>query len=230
MNSVRSYREYCPIARASEIFAERWTPLVVRNLLYGCTTFSDIARGVPSMSRSLLIKRLAELERCGVVRRTQKPGSRGSLYELTDAGRDLAGVLDALGEWGERWLEVTTEHTDPGFVLWSWTKFYVDQKRLPPGRLVVEFTFPDEPPANRRYWFLVDSGRAELCYSDPGGTPDLYVVARSGPFARWHIGEVEWDDALASGGITVTGPVRLRSILPTWNRRAPVRTVAHRTS
>lgn len=88
---MRSYREYCPIARASEIVAERWTPLVIRNLLYGCRTFSDIARGVPAMSRSLLIKRLKELQRAGVVAKT----ADGS-YELTEAGADLAGVIESL--------------------------------------------------------------------------------------------------------------------------------------
>lgn len=103
---MRTYREYWGIARASEILVERWTPLVVRNLLYGCTTFSEIARGVPTMSRSLLIKRLKELERAGVVRKTSAGGRPG--YELTDAGADLAGVIDALGTWGERWLDVTS--------------------------------------------------------------------------------------------------------------------------
>ena len=85
---MRSYREYCPIARASEIVAERWTPLVIRNLLYGCHTFTEIARGVPAMSRSLLIKRLKELERSGVIMKTAD-----GTYQLTDAGADLAGVI-----------------------------------------------------------------------------------------------------------------------------------------
>jgi DNA-binding HxlR family transcriptional regulator len=115
---MRSYREYCPIARASEILAERWTPLVIRNLLYGCHTFTEIARGVPAMSRSLLIKRLKELERNGVIVKTAD-----GTYQLTDAGADLAGVIEALEVWGERWLEITTEHTDPGFVLWAWAKY-----------------------------------------------------------------------------------------------------------
>ena len=83
---VRSYGEYCPIARASEIVAERWTPLVIRNLLYGCRTFSDIARGVPAMSRSLLIKRLKELQRAGVVRK-----AADGTYELTDA--DVGSII-----------------------------------------------------------------------------------------------------------------------------------------
>lgn len=210
---MRSYREYCPIARASEIVAERWTPLVVRNLLYGCRTFSEIARGVPAMSRSLLIKRLKELERAGIVTKLAAGG-----YELTSAGADLAAVIEALGHWGERWLEVTTEHTDPGFVLWSWARYYIDVDKLPSSRTLVEFTFPEEPPTNRRYWLLAEGGSAELCYAHPGGDPDVFVVATSDAFTRWHVGALEWRRALAEGSIQVTGATRLARTLPLWNR------------
>jgi DNA-binding HxlR family transcriptional regulator len=210
---VRSYREYCPIARASEILAERWTFLVVRNLLNGCGTFSQIARGVPTMSRSLLIKRLTELQRAGVVRKTES-----GTYELTDAGTDLAGVIEALGVWGERWVEVTTEHTDPGFVLWAWTKYHLDTTALPERRVVVEFTFPDEAPTNRRYWLLAEHGAAEVCYSHPGGDADVFVTAGSEAFTRWHLGQIDWRRALADGSISVTGPRRLANAVPRWNR------------
>jgi DNA-binding HxlR family transcriptional regulator len=210
---MRSYREYCPIARASEIVAERWTPLVVRNLLYGCHTFTEIARGVPAMSRSLLIKRLKELERGGVV---VKAGD--GTYQLTDAGADLARVVEALGTWGERWLAVTTEHSDPGFVLWAWAKYYLDPDTLPDRRVLVEFTFPDERPTNRRYWLLAEHRSAELCYSHPGGEPDVFVNARSEAFTRWHLGNLDWRRALADGSITVSGPTKLARAVPTWNR------------
>lgn len=208
-----TYREYCPIARASEILAERWTPLVVRNLLYGCRTFSEIARGVPAMSRSLLIKRLKELRRAGVV--VKAPDGT---YELSEAGADLVGVIDALGAWGERWLEVTTEHTDPGFVLWSWARFYLAADELPEARVLVEFVFPQEPPTNRRYWLLAQGGLAELCYSHPGGEADVLVTAGSEAFTRWHIGTLGWSHALADGSISVVGPSTLVRSLPRWNR------------
>ena len=209
---MRSYKEYCPIARASEIVAERWTPLVIRNLLYGCRTFSDIARGVPAMSRSLLIKRLKELQRAGVVRKADD-----GTYELTEAGADLAGVIEGLRAWGDRWLELTTEHTDPGFVLWSWARYFVATDQLPARRVLVEFAFPDEPPTNRRYWLLADAGTAELCYSHPGGEPDLLVTARSEAFTQWHLGALPWRRAIAEGAIEVAGPTGLARQLPRWN-------------
>jgi hypothetical protein len=184
----------------------------VRNLLYGCRTFTEIARGVPAMSRSLLIKRLKELERAGVVRK-----AADGTYELTDAGADLAGVINSLGEWGERWLDVTTEHSDPGFVLWSWARYFLDTVALPEERVLVEFTFPEEPPTNRRYWLLAEKHAAELCYSHPGGEPDVYVTAASEAFTRWHLGALAWRTALADGAITLDGNPRLRRQLPTWN-------------
>ena len=113
------YGQYCPIARGAEIFANRWTPIIVRNLLVGCRTFTEILDGAPGMPRSLLTERLRQLEHVGVVTRTPSPRRRGFLYELTDAGRELQAVCDALGAWGARWLELTPAHLDAGIVLWS---------------------------------------------------------------------------------------------------------------
>jgi DNA-binding HxlR family transcriptional regulator len=209
---VRSYRQYCPIARASEIVAERWTPLVIRNLLYGCHTFTDIARGVPAMSRSLLIKRLKELQRSGVVVK-----AADGTYRLTPAGTDLAGVIEALETWGERWLDVTTEHTDPSFALWAWARYHIDREKLPDRRVLVEFTFPDEPPTNRRYWLLAEHRSAEMCYSHPGGETDVFVTARSEAFTRWHLGALDWRRALDDGSISVSGTTALTRAIPTWN-------------
>ena len=97
-----TYRQYCPIARASEILAERWNPLIVRNLMFGADTFSAIARGVPTMSRSMLLKRLAELERAGVIESWVNPEGRDHNYRLTEAGADLAGIIGGLATWGEQ--------------------------------------------------------------------------------------------------------------------------------
>lgn len=217
---MRNYGQYCPIARTSEILAERWTPIIVRNLLLGCTTFSDIAAGTPGISRGLLSRRLRELERAGVIEIRPKLDGHGSVYELTQAGRDLWPVLQAMRSWGMKWLEVTPAHSHPDVVLWSWSTIYLRDDLLPAGRVVVRFDFPDQPTSWRRFWFLVEGGNAELCRKHPGFEEDVQVVADSLVFARWHLGEVEWADALRSGEIHVTGPRRLARALPTWNRRA----------
>jgi DNA-binding HxlR family transcriptional regulator len=212
-----AYRQYCPIARASEILAERWNPLIVRNLMFGADTFTAIARGVPTMSRSMLLKRLDELERAGVVHSESKADGRGHTYRLTEAGTDLAGVIGSLAEWGERWLEVTTEHSDPGFALWAWCQSQMERTRLPADRTLVALIFPEERATNRRYWILIDHRDAELCYRDPGGQPDLLVEAGSRAFVDWHRGARAWADVLRAGEIKLTGPRSLCRAFPTWN-------------
>lgn len=219
---MATYRQYCPIARATEILATRWSLLIIRNLMFGATTFSAIAQGVPTMSRSMLTKRLAELERAGVVVSTPKPNGQGSTYALSAAGADLAGVIDSLGQWAETWVEVLPEHTDPGFALWAWCQVQLNREALPPGRTVVRFSFPDERVGNRFFWLLVQDGTAELCITDPGGEPALRVVARSAEFVDWHRGVLSWRDATKTDAITVTGSPAMVRAFPTWNTRAPV--------
>lgn len=216
-----AYRQYCPISRASEILAERWNPLIVRNLMFGADTFSGLARGVPAMSRSMLIKRLQELERDGIIDKSPKTDGPGHIYRLTDAGADLAGVISALGAWGERWVEVTTEHADPGFALWAWCQAQLNRSKLPEERTVVAFEFPDQPPGNRCYWLLIEHRDGELCYSDPGGEPDVYVTAESLAFVDWHRGRLDWLEALRTSRIEVIGRREVARALPSWNLHAP---------
>jgi DNA-binding HxlR family transcriptional regulator len=216
---MRSYGQYCPIARTAEILTERWTPIIVRNLMVGCTTFSEISAGAPGLSHSLLTQRLRLLERVGVVEVRPKPHGHGAVYLLTDAGRDLSGVLSAMGDWGERWLELGDEHTNPALVLWAWCSVYLARERLPEHRVVVRFDFTDQRPEARRLWMLVEHGDAEACKHHPGFDEDLVVETDCETFARWHLGHLEWRDALRAGRIRVAGPRALARALPTWNLR-----------
>jgi DNA-binding HxlR family transcriptional regulator len=224
---MRNYGQYCPIARAAAVLAERWTPIILRNLLNGCTTFTDIADGAPGIPRSLLTSRLRELERVGVVWSEANPAGRGSLYHLTEAGQDLEGLLHALGEWGERWLELAPEHADPYVVLWAWCEWYLERERLPDYRVVVRFEFADQPLRSRCFWIVFDGDRSEVCRKDPGYDVDLVVEAESLALAEWHLGRVSWLDALRADRIRVTGPRGLGRMLPTWNRRSAFAAVAH---
>ncbi|MFK8024496.1 MAG: winged helix-turn-helix transcriptional regulator [Ilumatobacter sp.] len=221
MVAMATYRQYCPVARATEILAERWSLLIVRNLLFGADTFNSIAGGVPTMSRSMLVKRLRELELAGIVRSTPKPNGNGSVYALTDAGADLAGVVDSLGRWAETWVDVLPEHSDPGFALWAWCQVQLNTAALPDERTVVRFEFIDQPAGNRYFWLLIHGGSAELCVSDPGGEPDLRVAADSIAFVAWHRGARAWDAALRAGDIVVHGDRTLARALPSWNTLVP---------
>ena len=217
---MRSYKQYCPIARASEILAERWTPIILRNLLNGSTTFTEIAEGAPGIPRSLLTSRLRELGRAGVVEAFPNPTGRGSRYRPTEAGRDLAGVMAAMGTWGERWMELAPEHLDPGVVLHSWCSWYLETDLLPPRRVVVRFDFPTLTKKGGVLWIIFETDRAEVCRKDPLFEVDLYVEAEPRALAEWHLGRIEWPDALLDGRISVRGSTDLARALPRWNRRS----------
>ena len=209
MVAKSSYGQYCPISRASEILAERWTLVVVRNLLLGCTTFNAIAGGVPGMSRSLLSARLRSLEEAGVIHCPRKAGRRGKVYQLTEAGQQLLPVIEAMTQWGQRWVELQPEHSDPSFVLWAWVHVHLQRERLPERRVVVRFDFPDQRPPHHRFWILFDGERTELCYSHPKYPHQLHVTAQSAAFTQWHIGHLSWGEALRREQIRIEGPPAL---------------------
>ena len=217
---MRSYGQYCPIARASELLAERWSIIILRNLLVGCRTFNEIAEGAPGLSRGLLSKRLRELERAGLIQIQAKPHGPGSTYEPTQAGCELSEVMLALHDWGSKWAELKPEHAHPGVVLWAWVTFWLDRDRLPSRRVVVRFDYPTVPGPSPRGWVLIEHGDAEVCLKPPGGEEDLIVIIHDPvAFARWHMGKIEWAVALRSGAVEVHGSRTMARALPTWNRR-----------
>lgn len=217
---MKTYGQYCPIARASEILAERWTLIILRNLLHGATTFTQIANGAPGIPRTILTKRLRELERAGVIEATRNPRGRGFVYQLSESGRDLEDVMAAMGTWGERWIELAPEHLDPGMVLHSWVHWYLAVDRLPAERVVVRFDFSGVRGTGSSLWIIFDGGSSEVCLHQPGFNEDVIVAALPKALAEWHLGRLEWRDAVADGSISVQGAPRLARGLPGWNRRS----------
>jgi DNA-binding HxlR family transcriptional regulator len=215
---VRAYGQYCPIARGAEIFAERWTPLIIRNLYLGCASFSEILEGAPGLSRTLLSQRLKQLERLGVVEAAFKPDGRGHHYELTSAGHDLFTVCQSLGEWGARWLEIAPENLDPFVALWSMCNA-LRRDRLPDRRVVIRFDFTGRGH-RERYWLLIELGDTEICKTSPGLDDDLYITAEAEAFVKWHAGQLTWAQATRENRIQLDGPSSLVRAFPTWNARS----------
>jgi DNA-binding HxlR family transcriptional regulator len=195
---MRTYGQYCPLARASELLAERWTLIIVRNLLAGCRTFGELLEGAPGISRALLAQRLALLEQYEVIVREV---ARGRVrYALTERGQELRAVVQVLGEWGARWLELEPHHSDPAYVLFA-TSRLVDVERAPAHGLVVRFELGD-----RHYWLLVRRPRAEVCTSYPGRPEDLVVRTRSEVLARCHLRHTTFAQAERAGQLEIDGP------------------------
>jgi DNA-binding HxlR family transcriptional regulator len=223
---MRTYGQYCPIARGAEIFAERWTPLIIRNLHVGCGSFSEILAGAPGLSRTLLSQRLKQLERLGVIESAPKAAGRGHHYELTSAGHELFTVCQSLGEWGARWLEIAPEHLDPFVALWSMCNA-LRRDRLPDRRTVIRFDFLGR--RRERYWLLIERRETEICKTSPGPDEDLYITAEADAFVKWHAGQLTWAQVTREGRIEVDGAPSLVRAFPTWNARSMFAHIRPRT-
>lgn len=202
---MRSYNQYCPIARGAEIFGTRWTPIIIRNLLLGCRTFGEIRDGAPGIPRSLLSERLSQLEQHGIVQRRENPRGRGWLYEPTDAGRELRAVCDALGAWGGRWVELAPQHLDPYVSLWALARG-ISSTDLPGERMTTRFELPEMPRKQRRFWLLVQQPEAEVCVKPPGFEEDLVVTTDAGWLARWILGQTSLGQGMKARRVDVQGP------------------------
>src|ERR1700761_124093 len=148
----KGYGQFCPVAKASEIFATRWTPLIVRELIAGACSFNDIQRGVPLISRAVLVARLRELEVNGVIERRPRAGATGHVYRLTPAGEALRGIIEALGAWGMTHGQKRIERTDldPALLIWG-LKRRVDVSLLPERRIVLRFEFSGVPATRTKF-------------------------------------------------------------------------------
>jgi DNA-binding HxlR family transcriptional regulator len=209
------YGQFCTVARAADILCERWTPLVVRELLCGSRRFNDLHRGVPRMSTSLLAQRLHTLEAAGVVQRT----AVGKVWEygLTEAGEELRPIVMAMGHWGAKWIgsRLRDDELDAGLLMWDIRRFvHVDE--FPPYAVVIDFQLHDARPGERQWWLVVENGVVDLCRDDPGRETTLVVEASLRALTEVWSGDQTPSQALASGAIRVLGDERDAKRLWQW--------------
>ena len=208
------YHQFCPVAKAMELLDERWTLLVVRELLSGSEQFNQLRRGLPRMSPSLLSRRLVQLERAGLLDRTAEGGA--VRYRLTRAGRELRPVVEAIGAWGMRWTgELGDRDLDPKLLLWDMHR-NVATDAVPDGRTVVAFHFPDAERGRRDWWLVLSAAETDVCDIDPGFTTGLQVRTSLRSMIGIWMGDRSWGDAIRSGDLVVDGPEDLRRALPGW--------------
>jgi DNA-binding HxlR family transcriptional regulator len=215
LEAMTAYGQFCPVALGAEVFAERWTPLVVRELLNGANRFGELTAGLPDMSPRLLVQRLASLERAGIVTRRRVAGRRGFAYGLTAAGEDLRGAVEALGAWGYRWSgdTIPEESLNPGLLLW-FLRRRMASDRLPERRIVLRFDF--HGARTESHWLIMNRPEVDICHRDPGFEVDLVVTADVAALAQVYLGRLEFDAALADGLVAVEGPRALIRAFPHW--------------
>ena len=215
---MNGYGQYCPMALACEIVTQRWTPLVLRELMLGKSRFNEIQTALPRISPTLLARRLKTLEEAGIIKRWQmRPAVSG--YRLTDAGADLVPILQALGVWGKTWLPATLSQIDPDpdLIMWDLHR-RIDLEKMPMTQTVICFAFTDQPSQKRYRWIKGDRSGVELCIRDPGCDVDLFIETDSRTIAWVWYGDITIKEAILRGALRVDGPDRLCAAFPSWFR------------
>lgn len=220
---MSTYGQFCPVAKAMELLDERWTLLVVRELLRGSAHFNDLRRGVPKMSPALLSKRLKSLTRAGVIERSEVDGRTS--FSLTPCGQELAGVVDALGAWGVRWIgELGEQDLDPHLLMWDMRRT-IPIADWPRSRTTIAFILDGVVPKSSRWWLTVSDGQADVCDFDPGyelaGTvqTDLRTLVEI-----WR-GDVGWARAVLDGSVALSGSADVRRAIPKWLGQSTAATI-----
>jgi DNA-binding HxlR family transcriptional regulator len=215
ISSMSSYGQFCPVAKASEIFAERWTPLILRELLMGSHRFNELERGLPRISRSLLSQRLRSLESVGLVERRLGASGQTPEYHLTQAGQDLLDVIVRLGEWSARWFNplINLDDLDPQLLMWD-IKRRLNADRLPLKQVVVQFDFRGARTGS--YWLVLEPGNPSVCWEPPGFDVDLVVDTDTLALHRVWLGHQTLANAVTCGDLVLDGPRDLTRAFPDW--------------
>ena len=212
---MRTYGQFCPVAKAAEIFAERWTPLIIRELLMGSRKFSELEIGMAHIPRSLLTKRLRTLEDAGVVTRKTEGKSKRAEYHLTEAGADLFEVVRGLGEWGQKWVNhnIKAEDVDPALLVWDMHR-RINVDILPPERVVVQLTFLGA--AKGDYWLVLERPEPSVCMQDPGLEVDLFVTTDTVAIHKVWMGMATLAACVDEGLIEFDGLAAHVKAFPRW--------------
>ncbi len=213
------YYQFCPIAKASEVLGERWTILIIRELLLGATRFAELQRGLSAISPTLLTRRLGQLQDCGLVLRRAVPGTARAEYSLTPAGRELHPVVIGLGRWGMKWArgQMSDDELDVQHLISDLAR-RIDETQLPGGDTVIQFSFPGLPKFAHWWVLIASSGTRELCANHPGRTVHLHLRTNLRTMVEIWAGDIAIADALKSGRLHVNGQPLLVRTLTAWLR------------
>ncbi|HSB02740.1 MAG TPA: helix-turn-helix domain-containing protein [Anaerolineales bacterium] len=218
---MTKYGQYCPIARSVEILGDRWTLLIIRDLLGGRQHFNELERGLPGIPRALLADRLRHLQRVGVLERQVEAGGRRTRYRLTQAGQELGQVIEALTHWGARWAfgEPDESELDPILLLW-WMRDRVHRERLPRRRVVVEFAF--HGPRRYTYWLILQPTDVSICLTHPGFEVDVLITADLAALYKVWLGRMSFTEAVHDQQVELNAAPSFVRNFPRWFAWSPV--------
>jgi DNA-binding HxlR family transcriptional regulator len=229
-----NYGQFCPISKAAEILGERWTFLIVRELLMGGRRFSELQRGLGDISPALLTSRLKTFEREGLIVRRRINGQRGYEYCPTHACEELKPIIIALGEWGMCWARNTlaSDYLDIDMLL-LYLERSVDPAQLPGSETVIQFKFNDVPE-QRDWWLIVRDGKVDVCITPPGRDVNVFFCTTARTMSEVWMAQRSYREAVLSGDLIVEGDLALTRRISSWlrpsifanSKRAPVADVA----
>ena len=217
--SESGHRQFCPLAMASDILCSRWTMMLLSELISGTTRFNDLRRGLPRMSPALLSKRLKDLESAGLVKRSRS-GDGSDLYEysLTQAGLAVEPIVDAMGDWGHRWVttQATMAHLDVKLLMWNMRR-KINADPMPLRRSTIQIIYRDLPPQSRNWWLIVEPGKdVDLCSGEPGFEVDLYITTTLRTMTEVWMGYEPVASAVEGGSLVLIGNRELEATFQTW--------------
>ena len=217
---MKSYGQFCPVAKSAEIMGDPWSLLIVRELLLGSTRFSTLQKGLPRISPTVLNTRLKQLEQHGVLVKRRLNGQRGHGYHLTAAGRELSTVIEAFAVWGMRWARdsMAADDLDVCFLMFDIQR-RIDTTFLPDGETVVGFIFPDLERFGR-WWLVIGDGEVDLCYADPGKDVDCYITSTSWNLIDVWMGDLTLAAAVKRQAVEVVGARHVTRAFAKWFRLA----------
>lgn len=210
------YRQFCPIAKSLEILGEKWTLLIIRELLTGGSRFVELQRGLGTMSPALLSKRLDSLARHNLVVRRKNPGERGYSYYPTEQTKELIPVLEGFGIWGLRWMKtnLVDEDYDVEFLM-----LYLERSIVPDNLVgketVIHFHFMDLS-VHPQWWIVVQDDKIEVCCQDPGKDVDIYLTTKVSVMTDAWLGHRTYRDVIRNGDLQLVGPSHLTNTLDKW--------------
>lgn len=231
--TMKTYGQYCPVARAADILGERWTLLILRDILGGIRRFNEIRKSAPRMSPTLLSKRLKSLEACGLIVRHRSPETGGIEYSPTQAGLEVMPIVELYGAWGQRWVRnrLGDDELDVGLLMW-FLRCGIERRHFPPGRSVVCFEFTDRPRLSKgswwadKWWLIVTEDEIDLCVQDPGHEIDLYVISDLTTMTKVSMGDIPVSEAVRSQAIELQGSRSLEGSFERWLPRSSFASVA----